>query len=456
MKFISLIVVSAIAMSGCSGSDVAGDANGQDPRTAKSPNITSLAELSIQSLRDRRYGSQIRIEEQITSLGHESFLTSYESDGLRVYARFDVPPSPMPARGYPVVLFVHGWVGVDDAPSLDFYYGDDNNYGKMINAYVEAGFAVLTPGWRGHGTVNGVPADGIEFMQAWDNGSYLSPAFYAVDALNLLDSLSSVSDLDLNRINLVAHSQGGDVALIALAVAGEDSKVRNKIHAASIWSGNIPSRFTQLETFWPMQSSPEAFMSGDGTWNGTALGADGRVNGRFVFGYPADWIGTVNKDEWTWQKDAWSIANVPDAILVKLEQMYGAINAYVDEIDDAEYKMTRSDGPAFAILHDPRVSAAMSEIGGFDAEEYLSEPLALHHSDRDFYSFPEWNADLCSRINKAEGSCYDFEYPENTHALRVSEHRWFSTEAAIPGFSYVIERDIALFRGHDPAEIPYP
>lgn len=456
MKIICLIVVSAMAMSGCSGSDQAGDTNGQDPRTVESPNIASLTELSIQSLRDRRYGSQIKIEERVTSLAHESFLTSYESDGLRIYARFDIPPTPMPARGYPVVLFVHGWVGIDDAPSLNFYYGEDNNYGEMISAYVGAGFAVLTPGWRGHGTVNGVPADGIEFMQAWDNGSYLSPVFYAIDVLNLLDSLASVSELDLTKINLVAHSQGGDVALITLAVAGEGSKVSNDIHAASIWSGNIPSRFTQLETYWPMQASPEAFMSGDGTWNGTAIGADGRVNGRFVFGYPSDWIGTVHVDEWTWQKDTWSIPNLPDAIIVKLDQMYNAINAYVDDINDADYKMARADGPAFAILHDSRVADAMRQVDAFDKEQFLTEPLALHHSDRDFYSFPEWNADLCKRANVAGGRCFDFSYPGNTHSLRVSEHGWFSPPNSVAAFPYVIQRDIALFSGRDPREVGIP
>ena len=450
MKFVCLFAASVIAMFGCSGSDQSGDSNGRDTALAKDPRIASLSELSIQSLRDRRYGSQIKIEERMTSVAHESFMASYESDGLRVYTRFDIPPSPMPSTGYPVVIFAHGWVGIDRAPSLDFYYGDDNNYGEMINAYVEAGFAVLTPGWRGHGTVNGIAADGIEFMQAWDNGSYLSPVFYAIDVLNLLDSLSSVSELDLDKINLVAHSQGGDVALITLAVAGEGSKVRNEFHAASIWSGNIPSRFTQLETFWPMQSSPEAFMSGDGTWSGTAIGADGRVNERLVFAYPADWIGTVNIDEWTWQKDTWSISNVPDAIIVKLDQMYNTINTYVEEIDDADYKMARADSPAFAILHDARVADAMHKIDAFDKEQFLTEPLALHHSDRDFYSVPEWNADLCKRANLAGGLCFDFTYPGNTHSLRVSEYEWFSPVGTEAGFPFAIQRDIALFSGVEP------
>jgi hypothetical protein len=86
-------------------------------------------------------------------------------------------------------------------------------------------------------------------------------------------------------------------------------------------------------------------------------------------------------------------------------------------------------------------------------QEYLSEPISLQHSDRDFYSFPEWNADLCARVNLAGGTCYDFEYPENTHSLGVSEHRWFSSADAVAGFSTAIQRDIALFMGRNPSAI---
>lgn len=422
------------------------------------PGIASLAALSVDSLRSRRYGSSIAVIEPRPNDASDSYLAAYDSDGLRVYTRVDIPLAAPPDDGYPVVVFVHGWIGIGSAPGLDFYYGNENNYGQMIDAYVEAGFAVFTPGWRGHGTVNGVPADGVEYMGAWDNGSYLSPVFYAIDVLNLIDGLDTfaAAELDLRSINTVSHSQGGDVALIALAVAGEGSGVSNDIHATSIWSGTFPSRFTQLETYWPMQKSPEAFMSGDGTWNGTAIGSDGSINERFVFGYPADWIGTINRDEWTWQNDTWSEESVVEAIREKLDQMYTAINTFVEDIDDAEYQLAVGDSGAFAILHDERISAAMQRIGGFDAEQYLSERLALQHSDRDFYSFPEWNADLCSRINAAGGQCYNFEYPENTHSLRVSEHRWFSSARATAGFSYAIQRDIALFRGEDPREVSFP
>jgi len=427
----------------------------RDKFAADDPHIYDLADLSVETLRDRHYGSELTVEYEVPNRSSPSYMTSYDSDGLRVYARVDVPASPTPKAGYPVVVVVHGWVGTDDAPDLDFYYNSSSNYSQIIDAYVEAGFAVIVPGWRGHGTVNDVPADGIEFMLAWDNGSYVSPVFYAIDVLNLLDSINSFrhAEFDSNNINLYGHSQGGDVALMALAIAGEGSKVNNRINAASIWSGNIPSRFVQLNTFWPMQTSPQAFLAGDGTWNGTAVGEDGSVNQHFVFGYPADWIGSINPDDWTWQKDTWSNATVAEALVAKLDQMYAAVNEYVIDYPKAHYEIDTHDGTKTIVAHEAWVIEGLSQIGAFDQEQYLSETLALHHSDRDFYSLPEWNADLCRRANGAGGLCFDFTYPGNTHSLRLSENGWFSPEESVSGFFIAIQRDIALFTSQDPREI---
>ena len=133
--------------------------------------------------------------------------------------------------------------------------------------------------------------------------------------------------------------------------------------------------------------------------------------------------------------------------------MYTAINTQVRDIDDASYKLQVESDDSTTLIHDPRIAAAWSRIDAFDMEEYLSEPIILQHSDRDFYSFPEWNADLCARVNSADGTCYDFEYPGNTHSLDVSEHRWFSGADAVAGFSTAIQRDIALFNGKDPGTI---
>lgn len=418
-------------------------------RPANDPRIESLAELSVEFLRSRSYGSQVRIEQTVSKKAWPSYLASYQSDGLRVYTRIDLPSTPAPEGGFPVVLLVHGWLGIDAARNTDFFYDSSSTYAAVIDAYVEAGFAVFVPGWRGHGVVNGRPADGIEFMQAWDNGSYLSPAFYSIDVLNLLDSVQTIelAPLNLDAINLFGHSQGGDVALMVLAISGEDSAVRNTINAATIWSGNIPSRLTQLRTFWPMQTSPQAFLSGDGSWNGTAVGKDGALNADFVFGYPPDWIGTVLTEEWTWQKDQWSNATVAEALEVKLGQMYSAIKNYVVDMPDVSYTIQSAKGVQTTIKHDARVEAALQMIGGFDQAQYLTEPLALHHSDRDFYSLPEWNLDLCERANMLGGRCQNFSYPGNTHSLGVSEHEWYSPVGSLSGFPIAIQRDIVLFSG---------
>ncbi len=418
------------------------------------PRIESLSELSIQSLRNRDYGSTVQRIERIPSLPHSASMVSYLSDNLRLYARLDLPSSPMPVAGYPVVIFIHGWAGIKAAPSLDFYVGPDSSYGAMIGAYAAAGFAVLTPGLRGHGTVGGVPADGIEFMQAWDNGSYLSPVFYAIDVLNLLDSLPGVEQLNADQVHVSAHSQGGDVALIVLAVAGEGSKVETPVSAASIWSGTFAPRLTQLETYWPMQTSPQAFMSGDGTWTRTATGRDGSVNPYFVFGYPPDWIGTIEQDQWTWQNDAWSVPTVAGAVQVKLREMYSAINNYVDDMDAVSFAMNSDNW--LTVLHDERVVEALDAIDPFDMEDLLTEPLILQHSDRDFYSLPAWNTELCHRINARGGTCFDFEYEGNTHSLQISEEEWFSDRHSHAGFDTALARDIALFRRQNPAEISFP
>ncbi len=427
---------------------------GCEPDAAPSPHIASLTELATAALKQRRYGSSIEVLETSDTKPYTNYLASYDSEGLRLYTRIAVPPSTPPENGFPVVVFVHGWTGIERAPEYDFFYSGYKLYDEMIDAYVDAGFAVFIPGWRGHGTVNGIPADGIEFMQAYDNGSYLSPVFYAIDVLNLLDSLHTFekAPVDLSHVNLSSHSQGGDVALITLAVAGEGSRLETTINAASIWAGTFAPRFTQVATYHPMESSPEAFLSGDGSWTGSAVGANGVVNPHFIFAYPSDRIETVNPDEWSWQKDVWSRPHVYQALEFKFRQMYDTVNEYVGDINDAEFLLAVGDANVFQIQHDERVAAAMADIGAFHLHENLTESLVLQHSDRDFYSLPGWNADLCARINSAGGTCHDFEYPGNTHAFGVSERAWFSPPSTRPGFEVALARDIAVFRSEKPPD----
>ena len=445
--------------------------------------LESLADLSIESLRARRYGSAINIETRLGSanddseynrqfskdgtLPYNSYMASYSSDGNRIYSRVDIPASPPPVDGYPVMIFVHGWVGLKDAPEFDFGYKADSMYSRYIDAFVDAGYLALTPGWRGHGTVNDIPAEGIEFMQSWDNGSYISPIFYAIDVLNLIDGLDSIETIEWNRwglegnyaprvnpdlIHVNGHSQGGDVALTVMAVSGENSSLNNAVYSGSLWSGCFGTRFAQASIYGPMATSLEAFMSGDGSWTGSALGRDNSLNANFVFAWPPDWIGTLDTQspDWTWQADNWKLKTVSESLNIKFSEMYDAINQNVTDINGAAFSIETNESGRSVVKHDPRITDAMYHISAYNYEEFLTEPLSFHHSDQDYYSIPEWSADLSARINAIGGNSVDYNYTGNTHSLTISKHEWFSKNGTSEGLGIMIQRDLDLAGSKEP------
>jgi dienelactone hydrolase len=457
----SLLLLLAL---GCAAAASAGE-TARLPGCEHQPQVclASLEELTVPELRKRRYTSEYRLLAPYPTGGEgTALMLGYRSDGLDLYSRLDLPSSPAPEAGYPLIVMAAGWVGREQAIDWDFGGVGDAEYGGLIRAWTDSGFAVLVPGYRGRGTVAGVPADGMEFRDAWGNGSYLSPIFYAIDVLNLIAGLERLASLewqlwlpedqpapvfDLDRVSLWGHSQGGDVAVTALAVAGANPDYPGQLLAASIWAGNIPDRFTQADTFGAMATSLQAFMSGDGHWTGSAEGRNGRINPDFVFGWPSDWIGTIdpNSPNWTWQADTWSTATVAEARASKYREMYDTLNRYAADFGAAGFRMGRDDSGRSIVHHDRRVARLMPQVGGFHFANYIRTPLALHISDRDYYSMPAWNHDLARRINAAGGQARVYVYPGTTHSLDVSQHRWFSpmgTESAVPA---ALARDLTLF-----------
>ena len=424
------------------------------------PVLDSLDALSIETLRQRAYAAEIKVQQSRTFKSatgdHQYYFGSYLSDGLQVYVRVDVPSTAAPVGGYPVVIFVHGWVGEQAAPAYNFELNEASAGAAIIKAYVEAGFVVLTPGLRGHGTVSGRAADGLEFLRAWDNRSYLSPIFYAIDVLNLLAGLESLDRidgqvrdrelrLDRARINIMGYSQGGDVALTALAVAGENSTLKTSINAASIWAGCFASRLEQASIYGPMQDTAMAFTAGDGRWNGSDRADNGRRNMDFVFPYPGDWIINPSPSDWTWQAESWQLPTVEASLHKTYSAMYAHLRAGIVNLKDIQYTLGRDKQGSIKVLHAPRLVAQLEKLGGYHATQYLSEPINLHHSDRDFYSLPEWNADLAMRVNAAGGRVRDFVYSGTNHRLAVSPHEWFSPAGTVDGLPEMLARDIVLF-----------
>lgn len=439
--------------------------------------FASLEALTIDALRKRRFNSSIRVEADLSKSPaarayadrffvdakptYVSAMASYRSDGLRLYTRIDVPTTPPPAGGYPVIVFMHGWVGYDAAKEFHFSYTPASMYAEMLDAYAKAGFVVVTPGYRGHGTVDGVIADGRASMAAWDNATHVSPILYAVDTLNLIDGLRSLERADwrqwghgsrdvrlnLRRLSVAGHSQGGDVALIVLAVSGRGSRVANRPQAGSIMSGTFPDRFTQVETFRPMDETAQAFLSGDGSWTGSAAGRDGSVNPHFIFAWPSDSIETPDPSNWTWQKQKYAKLTVRDVVESGYSEMYKRLSDQVDNLRGVQFSIVPSaSDKGYVVNHDPRVRSIMERLGAFQYDRLITARLSLHFPDRDYYSLPGWNRDLCGRIVRSGGYCTAYEYPGNTHVLRLSKSSWFSPAGSREAYGQIIERDLAFFR----------
>jgi dienelactone hydrolase len=70
----------------------------------------------------------------------------------------------------------------------------------------------------------------------------------------------------------------------------------------------------------------------------------------------------------------------------------------------------------------------------------------MHFSDQDYYSLPRWNQELANRVRAHGGSVSAFDYPQNTHALEISNHEWFQQGEVVPGFDEMVRRDQQLFR----------
>lgn len=388
------------------------------------PCIDSLSEISIEGLRSREFGSTVMIEEQIGDDDgtseysqfygepyYNTYMASYSSDDLHVYSRVDIPPTEMPEEGYPVIIFAHGWVGA--SPNYNFNYVADAYYGDMLDAWVKAGYVVLVPGYRGVGTVNGVTAEGAEWIDAYDNGSYLSPIFYAVDILNLLDSVETLNDVDWNawgidedikvntrRIFLTAHSQGGDAAATAMAISSSPYMV-NSFAAGSIWSGSIQGPVEQGAFFGPQERSADS-------WTDPAY-----------FPHMPSW----------WSPD-WSPYTIEEGLAYRKAQMYDTIKMYVADQADADPE-TNSLVPVMATL------------SSHNYPQYYTAPIDFHYSDMDHYSIPEWNETLVRKIRMMGTESNAYLYAGNSHEFDVIEG--WSPDGSVSGREPAIESTIALF-----------
>jgi uncharacterized protein len=197
------------------------------PNNSSSENAGGLINqpnpLSIDYMRKQEYpGSDITIEQTLPDGSNYSrYITSYKSDGLKIYALLTIPKGEKPKTGWPVIIFNHGYI-----PPAQ--YRTTERYIAYTDAFSRNGYIVFKSDYRGHGNSEG-KADYPEY----------SPS-YTIDILNAISSIKKLKDpltetgqvVDINKIGMWGHSMGGTVTLRAMIVSKD-------IKAADIWAGVV-------------------------------------------------------------------------------------------------------------------------------------------------------------------------------------------------------------------------
>lgn len=181
-----------------------------------SPTPFPFQEMTVPFLREKTYESTLNDLTNYSNSGNYStYLTSYDSEGLKINALLTKPTSEMPSGGWPAIVFIHGYI-----PPTQ--YVTTEKYVDYIDYLARNGFVVFKIDLRGHGDSEGNPGGGY----------YGSD--YVTDALNAYSALEHTDFINPKKIGFWGHSMAGNIVMRSLAV-------KTDIPAAVIWAGAVYS-----------------------------------------------------------------------------------------------------------------------------------------------------------------------------------------------------------------------
>lgn len=194
------------------------------------PTPMQFREITIPYLREREYKSKLGSLEQISNNElYTSYLANYDSDGLKINGLLTKPAGEAPEKGWPAIVFIHGYISPKQYTTLGA------SYLSYVDYLARNGFVVFKIDLRGHGESEGQPA-----------GGYFG-ADYVIDALNARAALQSVTYVNPEKIGFWGHSMAGNILLRSFAVMPE-------IPAVVIWAGAVYS-YTDREKYGIQDSS---------------------------------------------------------------------------------------------------------------------------------------------------------------------------------------------------------
>lgn len=171
-------------------------------------------ELTIPFLRDRQYESKIGTLNPYKEYNnYRSYLTSYNSDNLKINGLITIPKGEIPRGGRPAIVFVHGYI-----PPTQ--YKTTEKYIDYVDYLAKNGVIVFKIDLRGHGNSEGEPS-----------GAYYS-SDYVIDTLNAYEALKQMKEVNPEKVFLWGHSMAGNVVFRAAAVKKDIPKV-------FLWAGAV-------------------------------------------------------------------------------------------------------------------------------------------------------------------------------------------------------------------------
>jgi dipeptidyl aminopeptidase/acylaminoacyl peptidase len=194
------------------------------------PTATPAHPLTIAAMRRAEYpGSDVVVEQELAAgANYRRYLTSYRSDGLKIYALLTVPNGQKPASGWPVIIFNHGYIPPEQ-------YRTTERYVAYVDGFARNGYIVFRPDFRGHGNSEGEA-----------RGGYGSPD-YTIDVLNAVATMKQYAEADPNRIGMWGHSMGGHLTLRAMVTTQD-------IKAGVIWAG-VVATYPEMLSNWRRPSN---------------------------------------------------------------------------------------------------------------------------------------------------------------------------------------------------------
>lgn len=202
------------------------------PTLTLTPTLTATATptphpMSILGMRARAYpGSDIHIEKELDpGVNYQRYYASYLSDGLKIYALLTVPDGPMPAGGWPAIVFNHGYIPPTQYRTTELYIGH-------VNMLALSGYIVFRIDYRGNDRSEGVATD-----------AYGDPG-YTDDVLNAVASIKRFPQANPQKIGMWGHSMGGFLTLRAMVISPD-------IKAGVIWSGVVGSYPDLVNNWYP-------------------------------------------------------------------------------------------------------------------------------------------------------------------------------------------------------------